>query len=246
MCATEGAHVDERVLEAQRWVNATYRTVAGYTPAPENGQTGWPTMYALTRALQHELGLTTLSGTYGAGVYPTWCQVLISTGDPDRPGAACDGITEITDARAAGDVTCDKGYADAVRAHQAALGFGFDAGTVIYFAVDYDATGDQIASNVVPYFHGVVAGLGDHGDHYAHGVYGSRNVCTPVTSSTSARWSFVSGMSYGFSGNMGFPLPVNWAFNQIETLTLGDGDARIEIDKDVWRTGTDPGVAVLS
>jgi len=41
---------------------------------------------------------------------------------------------------------------------------------------------------------------------------------------------------------MGFPLPDNWAFNQIQGKTLGAGDGLIAIDKDVWRTGSDPAV----
>jgi hypothetical protein len=57
--------VDAKVLEAQRWVNATYGTVPGYVRAPEDGKTGWSTMYALTRALQHELGITALSNSFG-------------------------------------------------------------------------------------------------------------------------------------------------------------------------------------
>ncbi|WP_433307735.1 glycoside hydrolase domain-containing protein [Actinoplanes sp. CA-030573] len=503
------------VLEAQRWVNSTYRGVAGFNPAPENGKTGWPTMYALTRALQHELGITALSDAFGpttlgklaahgnitfqesnanivkivqsglwckgydagpidgryaeatdgaiqdmggnagvlatAGVSPkifkalltmdayvvvaggseavraiqatlnhnyihrrdffiipcdgifsrdvqkamylaiqfelgmtddeatgifgpktqaglrahplsqgssgvwvqlfsaaivfnrvrtgdadfytnftsnytadltaavrtfqkfsaldvngnadfaTWCQALVSTGDPDRKGTALDCITTITDARAQalkaagykivgryldehirpprvplnkwiqpGELdtifrnglkvfpisqydggslsyfTYSQGFQDALEAHAKAVGYGFNTGTVIYFAVDYDATQDDINSAIVPYFKGVVAGLASKGKKYVHGVYGSRNVCAEVTSRTLARWSFVSGMSYGFSGNMGFPLPDNWAFNQVQTLTVGSGSGAIEIDKDVWRPSSDPGVSSVN
>jgi peptidoglycan hydrolase-like protein with peptidoglycan-binding domain len=36
----------------------------------------------------------------GTTDFATWCQLLVSTGDPDRPGTACDCITTITDARA--------------------------------------------------------------------------------------------------------------------------------------------------
>ena len=59
--------MDEMVLEAQQWVNATYAGVSGYVAAPENGKVGWSTMYSLTRALQHELGLTALSDNFGSG-----------------------------------------------------------------------------------------------------------------------------------------------------------------------------------
>jgi hypothetical protein len=58
---------DEQVRRAQQWVNQTYGAVPGYVAAPENGRTGWPTMYSLTRALQHEAGLSAeqLSDTFG-------------------------------------------------------------------------------------------------------------------------------------------------------------------------------------
>ena len=53
--------MDQMVLKAQQWVNATYSSVSGYNPCTENGMTGWETIYCLTRALQHELGITALS-----------------------------------------------------------------------------------------------------------------------------------------------------------------------------------------
>jgi hypothetical protein len=52
-----GPQVDEWVLAAQRWVNQTYSGTPGFVPVEETGRTGWPTMFALTRALQIELGL---------------------------------------------------------------------------------------------------------------------------------------------------------------------------------------------
>ncbi|GAT69155.1 putative peptidoglycan binding domain protein [Planomonospora sphaerica] len=231
--------------------------------------------------------------------FATWCQVLVSTGDPNRPGTAADCIATVTEARAkalyaagyrvigrylderpsgnplnkqiqpgelqvifqnklkvfpisqyyggeVGYFTYQQGYTDAVGAHTAAVRYGFDSGTVIYFAVDYDATQAEIESNIVPYFRGVVSGLVSKGKRYVHGVYGSRNVCAQVTKATLARWSFVSGMSTGFSGNMGYPLPENWSFNQIQTLTVGSGDGRIEIDKNIHAPGKDPGVSAVN
>jgi peptidoglycan hydrolase-like protein with peptidoglycan-binding domain len=77
-------------------------------------------------------------------------------------------------------------------------------------------------------------------------VYGPRNICSEVTKHTYARWSFVSGMSYGYSGNMGFPLPENWSFNQIQTLTIGSGVSEIEIDKNVHRPNSDPGTSSVN
>jgi hypothetical protein len=40
-------------------------------------------------------------------------------------------------------------------------------------------------------------------------------------------------MSAGFSGNYGYPLPADWAYDQIVTRTIGSGDGRIEIDVNI-------------
>ncbi|WP_211346929.1 glycoside hydrolase domain-containing protein [Saccharothrix australiensis] len=238
-------------------------------------------------------GFSLLART-GVGDYATWAQLLVSSGDPDRPAGACDTRFHISVARAralkaagyhvvgryldedpwgtldkeiqpgeleaifagglrvfpisqyasdaVGDFTWSKGYDHALRAHDRAVGYGFNRGTVIYFAVDYDATGEQITSNIVPYFQGVQAGLATRGKRYVAGVYASRNVCTRVSDEAFARFSFVSGMSWGFSGNLGFPLPANWSFNQIKEFSFdaGGGD-RFDLDRDVHR-GNDPGV----
>ncbi|MFE0509135.1 glycoside hydrolase domain-containing protein [Streptomyces sp. NPDC058964] len=229
----------------------------------------------------------------GVGDYATWAQLLVSTGDPDRPTAACDTRFRITRARgdalykagyrhvgrylfdppgstldknikdgeledifAAGlsvfpiyqdnarrlqDFTFEQGFNHALNAHSCAEGYGFNRGTVIYFAVDYDATADEIGSNIVPYFQGVQAGLANKGMRYVHGVYGSRNVCTQVSKNTDARYSFVSGMSWGFSGNLGFPLPPNWAFNQIKEFRFTAGSDSFDLDNDAHRKGSDAG-----
>ena len=60
---------DPWVTNVQTWINTAYASVSGVPTVTINGQTGWPTMYALTRALQHELGITSLSDTFGDGTY---------------------------------------------------------------------------------------------------------------------------------------------------------------------------------
>jgi peptidoglycan hydrolase-like protein with peptidoglycan-binding domain len=238
-----------------------------------------------------------LPGT-GAGDYATWCQLLVSNGDADRPGTALDCITTITDARAqtllaagyrvvgryldehpggtlnkriqpgeldtifrnglrifpiseysagsASYFTYAQGYQDALGAYAAAAGYGFDLNTVIYFAVDYDATQADVVDHIIPYFTGVAGALATQGKRYVPGIYGSRNVCARVAAAAYTRWSFIAGMSYGWSGNMGFPLPDNWAFNQIQGRTLGADAGLIVIDKNVWRSGSDPAVASVN
>ncbi|WP_112134212.1 glycoside hydrolase domain-containing protein [Glycomyces dulcitolivorans] len=117
---------------------------------------------------------------------------------------------------AIGEFTYANGVNEATKAHLKAVEYGFEAGTCIYFAVDYDALDSEVTSNILPYFRGVREGLQSQGGRYTAGVYGSRNVCIRVSAAGLAKWSFVSGMSWGFSGNQGYPLPPNWVFNQIK------------------------------
>ncbi|MFY1676935.1 hypothetical protein [Streptomyces sp. WMMC905] len=59
-------------------------------------------------------------------------------------------------------------------------------------------------------------------------------------------------MSSGFSGNLGYPLPTNWAFDQISTVTVGSGSGAIEIDnniasgRDTGQGDFDPGIPLES
>ncbi|WP_245665596.1 glycoside hydrolase domain-containing protein [Actinoplanes subtropicus] len=140
----------------------------------------------------------------------------------------------------------DQGLAAGRAACTAAAGFGIPAGTTIYFAVDFDAVDDEITSAIIPHFQGVAAGVVEKGNPYAVGIYGCRNVCSRVSSAGLATRSFVSGMSTGYSGNLGFPLPDNWAFDQIANTTLADGTAgSVEIDNDLV-SGRDVGVTSVT
>ena len=58
---------DPWVEATQLWYNTTYgnRPGLGFPYITVDGQTGWRTVYALTRALQYELGLTTLADSFG-------------------------------------------------------------------------------------------------------------------------------------------------------------------------------------
>lgn len=59
--------MDQMVLETQKWLNDTYSADARYESIPENGKTGWTTIYALIRALQIELGLPNTADNFGPG-----------------------------------------------------------------------------------------------------------------------------------------------------------------------------------
>ena len=224
----------------------------------------------------------------------TWMSLLLSHGDRDRPGTACDCSQEVTAARAKtlvdngykivgryivggewkklknheSKVIFDnglrlfpifqksgnssdyfnymQGFEDGKDAVFAALKYGFPEGTTIYFAVDYDAMDGEVTSNILPYFRAVRSGLLVHNPrNYKIGVYGARNICSRVSDEGIATTSFVGDLASGFSGNLGYPLTKNWAFDQIKEDTIGSGDGEIDIDKNI-ASGRDNGVSYLT
>lgn len=88
--------------------------------------------------------------------------------------------------------------------------------TVIYFAVDYDATDPEVTSNILPYFKAIKANLAGG---YGVGIYASRNICTRVIDAGYAASAFASDMSTGFSGNLGFPIPGKWNYDQFTEIS---------------------------
>jgi peptidoglycan hydrolase-like protein with peptidoglycan-binding domain len=135
-----------------------------------------------------------------------------------------------------------KGTADAEAAIAAAFALGLPRDTIIYFAVDFDATDPQITNGVIPYFKKVSEKMS--ASVYKTGIYGVRNVCSRVSALGYTCSSFVGDMSNGFSGNLGYALPKDWAFDQFSTISLGAGEGLIEIDKDAY-SGRDQGVSYL-
>lgn len=73
---------DQAVLEVQNWLNATYGNVSGFEKVNPDGHTGWPTIYALREALQHELGITDI----GEGFGPATRSALASVVGNLKPG----------------------------------------------------------------------------------------------------------------------------------------------------------------
>lgn len=237
-----------------------------------------------------------LSATGTANV-ATWSSLLVSTGDPDRPGTGADCVTTLTSARlsalrgagythfgryltntpdddpdkclkwgeierildAGGRVFpifqtagsdpahfyYERGREVAEEAGNAAWAYRIPAKSLIYFTVDYDAYDWEVTESIIPYFQGMRDVLGVFPGAYRVGVYGARNVCARVTRAGLAVSSFVSDMSTGYSGNIGQTLPANWAFDQIQTTTVGGGSSSIEIDKNIV-SGRDAGVSGLA
>lgn len=140
--------------------------------------------------------------------------------------------------------TSRKGKRDAYYAYEALVDFNFPENTIVYFAVDFDATEDDVKNNVIPYFAAVRETFLEINQHnYKIGIYGPRYVCTLVKNAGYTCSSFVCDMSSGFLCNMGHTLPMDWAFDQIATITIGTGTGSIEIDNDI-ASGRDDGSIV--
>ncbi|MBC2688171.1 DUF1906 domain-containing protein (plasmid) [Bacillus toyonensis] len=251
---------------------------------------------AVTTQLKQFQNFSLLKAT-GISDFQTWASLLVSTGDTERQGKSCDCITEVTPERAktlvaagyetvgryltnadiknpinkkiqAGEIdnilaaglsifpiyqtnggdkayfNPDQGQKDAIKAYEAALYHGFPYRTTIYFAVDFDANGEEIKDKILPHFQAINEQMKKLGSYYDIGVYGSRNVCNQVSDKKYATYSFVSGMSPRYSGNLGFPLPRNWAFDQIKEYAIGSGNGSIAIDKHI-KSGRDNAVTKM-
>ena len=72
---------DPMVFYTQRWLNQEYGSVSGFGSVPENGKTGWDTVYGLLRALLHELGITSLSNNVGPSTSSLYSQNQLSRKD---------------------------------------------------------------------------------------------------------------------------------------------------------------------
>ena len=139
--------------------------------------------------------------------------------------------------------TLEQGMSDAMAAFDAAEVLGFEQGTIIYFAVDVDALDGDIITNIIPYFQGIKNEFTRLDGKYRAGVYGTRNVCIQVKDTTNTAGSYVSNMSTGWSGNLGFSQPTDWMFDQFNEPSggIGTGSGAVSIDK-VNSSGFDTGV----
>ncbi|MBC1558011.1 DUF1906 domain-containing protein [Listeria booriae] len=140
-----------------------------------------------------------------------------------------------------------QGISDGYKAIDAAYNLGFPAGTTIYFAVDLDAYDYQITDLIMPYFQNLRAAFKQNQAlrSYQIGVYGARNVCSRLKSAGLVDNVFVADMSTGFSGNLGFPMPDDWAFDQYFEMSIGTGNGKLDIDK-VTYSGVDKGVSTVT
>ena len=128
------------------------------------------------------------------------------------------------------------------KAFKAACEYNIPRYNVIYFAVDFDATDYQITNYILPYFQAIRAKALSYYSLYHIGVYGTRNVCQRVLDAGYAVTSFVSDMSSGYSGNMGYSMPSQWTFDQFHERVISSsvGDS-VNIDKDAYNENSNYG-----
>lgn len=127
--------------------------------------------------------------------------------------------------------TYEQGRADGATALEAARTLGVPYGEIIYFAIDYDMTNDDVTNYVIPYFRGIRKTFNSNYNRYRVGIYGARNVCSRVATAGYSVSSFVSDMSTGFSGNLGYKIPNNWAFDQFHEYTYTGASENFALDK---------------
>ncbi|MDR1448473.1 MAG: DUF1906 domain-containing protein [Candidatus Ancillula sp.] len=143
------------------------------------------------------------------------------------------------------DMTYENGFEQGEKASRRAGELGFLVGTVVYFAVDLDLMEYEAQTMAVDFFKGINAGIEqgtlDGGLYITPGIYSSRNTCDIVVSENLAHSSFISDMSTGYSGNLGFALPKSWSYDQIQEVTIDAGlSTEFQVDRNVMRDGLAP------
>jgi hypothetical protein len=122
-----------------------------------------------------------------------------------------------------------RGQVDATRAAQQANALGAPSGTTIYFAVDYDASAEDLTGSIIPYFQGIVSGMNSFvssgSPQYRVGVYGSGATCMALSNAGLAKqgWLACAG---GWQGHGSY---TSWCICQgLPTTILG-----MSVDPDV-------------
>ncbi len=143
--------------------------------------------------------------------------------------------------------TYERGMKDANSATAASKIHKIPKESIIYFAVDTDPQNSDIVSRILPYFEGIKHEMSTNlGEYYKIGIYATRNACNQVIEKGYATTCFVSDMSTGFSGNMGFNIPENWNLDQFyEIKNIPSADGQWDLDK-VSYSGKYPVVTTLS
>ena len=144
-----------------------------------------------------------------------------------------------------------QGIVDAHTAITAAKRIGVPSGTTIYFAVDFDCYDYQMKSFIVPYFKklNLVFDSETNNKKYKVGIYAPRYICSYISKKGLAEYSFVADMSSGYSCNLGYPIPKNWAFDQFFEFNVNNGgqfpsSPSFDLDKAGY-SGRDKGITTF-
>ena len=134
------------------------------------------------------------------------------------------------------------GLRDAFSALTVSRFHGLASGTLIYFAIDYDALTSDLSEYIEPYFKAINEAFNDSSlnpNKYRIGVYAPRAICSALYKKGYTSSSYVSDMSTGFSSNLGARLPENWSFDQIYEYPngIGSNEGHLALDNVIARTG---------
>jgi|SRR5580704_6677839 hypothetical protein len=107
-----------------------------------------------------------------------------------------------------------RGQVDGTRAAQQAIALGAPEGTTIYFAIDYDASDEDLSGPITQYFQGIVNSLrgfaAANNPHYRVGVYGSGAACLAITGAGLATQGWLA-QATGWSGHGAY---TSWSISQ--------------------------------
>ena len=134
------------------------------------------------------------------------------------------------------------GKIDCLKAVKAAEEIKAPYNSVIYFTVDCDFMDYEVTEKVIPYFEEVKQTMNELNSKYRIGIYGSRNICIRTWEKKLTEFSFVSDMSTGYSGNLGYPMPKNWSFDQFSEYKFKN---QFSLDKNAY-SGRDPGISYIN
>ena len=152
-----------------------------------------------------------------SGVFPDKCLTA-----PEAQALCAAGLTLATvfqqRQNQAGDFSREVGLRAGRRAHElAADSVGQPASSAIYFAVDFDASAEEINERIRPYFEGVresLAAEGGGAPRYRIGAYGSGLVCRTLREAGLIELTWLS-MSRGFRDTRAALEAGEWHLNQL-------------------------------
>ena len=105
------------------------------------------------------------------------------------------------------------GERDGHKINKAMEGLNIKENNIVFVAIDCDMYESDFRQYIIPY----MQKINDIVTKYRIGVYCSRLGCKILKEKNLSSGFFISGSSFGFSGNSGVPLPDLWNFEQFST-----------------------------